>query len=251
MDPYLEGYLWSDLHQGLAAEIRKQLTPRLQPRYVARLAISVVQDGTPPGEIAIMYPDVEVLPVGRQPRPVLAGVAAAGPAIDEPLTLPRLNVETRLVTVEIRDAAQNQLVTSIEILSPTNKREPGLADYRRKRKHLEQASVHLLEIDLLRRGERPLAPDLPLPDTPYLVTLTRAQRSVVTAWPIRLQDALPTVAVPLRDPDPDIPLELGAALTAVYDEARYDLSLDYTQPPPGSPFAPEEAAWLQAQIEFH
>lgn len=41
MDPYLEGYLWPDVHQRLATEISKQLTPRLRPKYVARLAISI------------------------------------------------------------------------------------------------------------------------------------------------------------------------------------------------------------------
>ncbi len=47
MDPYLEGYLWPDVHQALATQIRRQLAPLLQPRYVARLAISTIQDEMP------------------------------------------------------------------------------------------------------------------------------------------------------------------------------------------------------------
>ena len=39
MDPYLEGYLWPDVHHALAAKIRQQLTPLLRPRYTARLTI--------------------------------------------------------------------------------------------------------------------------------------------------------------------------------------------------------------------
>jgi len=27
MDPYLEGYMWADVHQALAYQYRKQLTP--------------------------------------------------------------------------------------------------------------------------------------------------------------------------------------------------------------------------------
>jgi hypothetical protein len=252
MDPYLEGYLWPDVHQRLATELSKQLGPRLKPRYVARLAISVIKDRTPEAEIGIMYPDVEVVTArGKIAPPTPIGTATAIgeliPTITQPLILPRLEFETRVVTVEIRDVAQNQLVTSIEVLSPVNKREPGLTDYRQKRERLEEAGVHLLEIDLLRRGERALAYHPQLPMAAYLVTLIRAQDEKLTVWPIRLQDELPVVAVPLRDPDPDVPLELGPALVTVYDEALYELSLDYTQSPP-PPLAPEEEAWLKERL---
>ena len=36
MDPYLEGYLWPDVHHSLASEISRQLMPRLRPRYIAK-----------------------------------------------------------------------------------------------------------------------------------------------------------------------------------------------------------------------
>ena len=61
MDPYLEDYLWPDFHQNLAGAIQRQLTPKLRPRYVARLAVRMIQDPTPETEIGIMYPDVEIL----------------------------------------------------------------------------------------------------------------------------------------------------------------------------------------------
>ena len=44
MDPYLEGYLWPDVHQALAAKIRQQLAPRLRPRYVTRLGLAVLRE---------------------------------------------------------------------------------------------------------------------------------------------------------------------------------------------------------------
>ncbi len=37
MDPYLEGYLWPDVHHRLATQISDQLMPMLRPRYVARV----------------------------------------------------------------------------------------------------------------------------------------------------------------------------------------------------------------------
>lgn len=250
MDPYLEGYLWSDVHHRLATEICRQLTPRLRPRYVARLQIYVVEDPTPEVEIGIMYPDVEVLTGRPETAPVAhpgdetGSTARGAPILAAPLTLPLLEaVEVRLATVQVRDAARNRLVTSIDILSPVNKREPGLSEYRRKRRRLHRAGVHVLELDLLRRGTRPLLHPQ-LPDVPYLVTLTRAGADLIEAWPIRLQDKLPTVPVPLLEPDPDVPLDLGAALAAIYDEAAYDLSIDYAQPPPPPPLSPEDATWI-------
>jgi len=53
-----------------------------------------------------------------------------------------LPIEVRIASVEIRDTA-NTLVACIEILSPVNKREPGLMPYRQKRQRLYNANVHL------------------------------------------------------------------------------------------------------------
>jgi hypothetical protein len=256
MDPYLEGYLWPDVHSALANKIRQQLTPRLRPRYVARLEIYVVEDNLPEAEIGIMYPDVEIMTAVRErvaPFSTEAAgdvpVAETAPATPAPLTIPYVSsVEVRLATVEIRDVAQSRLVTCIEILSPINKREPGLEAYHQKRRRLHRAGVHLLEIDLLRRGTRPVAHPR-LPDAPYFVTLLRAQASFVEVWPIELADKLPVVPVPLRPPDPDVPLELSSALAAIYDEAAYELSVDYYRPPPPPPLSSEDAAWVKALLE--
>ncbi len=156
-----------------------------------------------------------------------------------PLTIPLPQV--RLAAVEIRDVAQNQLVTCIEILSPVNKREPHLSQYRLKRLRLHEAGVHLLEVDLIRRGERPWTHPR-IPATPYLALLTRAEASRVEVWPISWQERLPRLPVPLRYPDPDVALDLSTALTAVYDEAFYHLSIDYSQEPPPPSLTDEEAA---------
>lgn len=131
--------------------------------------------------------------------------------------------------VEIRDVTKNILVTSIEILSPANKREPGISSYLAKRDELRLAGVHVLEVDLLRRGARPW-PGIQFPETPYLVVLTRAKHVQAEVWPIGLRNRLPVLPVPLRDPDPDVPLDLQAGLNTVYDEARYELTINYQSP---------------------
>lgn len=256
MDPYLEGYLWPDVHQALATQIRRQITPLVQPRYVARLAITIIQDETPESEIGIIYPDVEVLKrhFAETSDPAPKTVSATSTMMTIPLTVPLPHLTMRMVTVEIHDRAENQLITSIEILSPVNKREPGLTQFRQKRERLRAAGVHLLDIDLIRRGERPIRMpafvDTAVIDTaPYLITLTRAAAETMDVWPVALSSALPIVAVPLRPPDADVPLDLGHALTTIYAEAAYDLSIDYRQLPP--PPACDEATltWMHRLLK--
>lgn len=244
MDPYLEGYLWPDVHSALASKIRQQLVPLLRPRYTARLEVYVTEDNAPEGEIGILYPDVQVME--RQqvtaPKPELDGGVAILPA---PLTVPVVHpVAVRLTKVEIRDTAQNKLVTCIEILPPVNKREPGVSGYRRKRQQLYQAGVHLLELDLLRRGTRPFAHPQ-LPKSCYSIALTRAGSRGTEVWPLALADALPTVPVPLREADGEVALDLGAALRSIYEEAAYELSIDYGEAPPPPKLSDKEMVWVE------
>jgi hypothetical protein len=255
MDPYLENrLLWHDVHQRLAGQISRQLAPHLAPRYVARLATRFVAFTPDEQEISILYPDVDVTPAqlrerlatrDRQPlyEPPTDAALTVTPA---PLTLFSVTPEQlKLVTVELRDVAQGRLVTAIEILSPVNKRPgEGLDEYRAKRETVLSADAHLSEIDLLRQGTRP--PRLiGLPQSDYFVFLTRAERRRATeVWPINIRDPLPVLPVPLLPGDDDVPLDLGHALRAIYDEARYDLSIDYRQPPI-PPLAPDDAAWAR------
>jgi hypothetical protein len=146
----------------------------------------------------------------------------------------------RLFRVEVRATATQQLVTAIEILSPVNKR-PGhdaYVDYQRKRRDLLRSAAHLLEIDLLRGGERPPLED-PVPPAPYYVVLSRAeQRPRVQVWPLQHTDRLPVLPVPLLEPDPDVTVDLAAAVAAVYERGAYEPQIDYRQPPPPPPLSP-------------
>src|SRR5262252_9875173 len=226
----------------------------LRPRYVARIEIQVIQDATPEADIGIMYPDVEVVRAYQcngelPPTSTDMGVrpAEALPITPTSLSVPLLDVEVRLATVEIRDTAHNRLVTSIEILSPVNKREPGLSKYREKRLQLRAADAHILEIDLLRRGQRSLVHPR-IPPSAYRITLIRAAARCADIWSLRLQDALPIVPIPLHSPDADIPLDLATAFTTIYDRAAYDLSLNYAELPPPPPLSAEEQVWVRQRL---
>jgi uncharacterized protein DUF4058 len=253
MDPYLEGHLCPDVHHRLTTEIVRRLTPLLRPKYVARIEVYVTEDETPEAEIGIIYPDVSVLDRERTSRRK-ASTGEPVPAekvteIQAPITIPVLAaVEVRVPVIEIRDAASNVLVTGIEIISQVNKREPGLTRYRQKRERMREAGVHLLELDLLRRGTRPLSAHPRLPASHYLMTLTRSRAQVIEVWPVSIRDPLPVLPVPLRQPDADIALDLSKALAAIYEEAAYDLSLNYRQTPPPPPLAPEDEAWREGVV---
>jgi hypothetical protein len=241
MDPYLEGYLWPDFHHDFASHIRRALAPLLQPRYVARIAVSIVLDTLPDSEIGIIYPDVEVL-TNKLKEPAPSFTTAGELPLTAPLTIPITEFEAKVASVEVHDTADNELVTSIEILSPINKREPNLSQYRQKRLKLRQAGVHLIEIDLIRRGQRPFQHPR-IPDVPYLITLTRAAVPKAELWPLTLQQPLPTIPVPLRYPDPDVPLNLAQVFDSVYEAAFYQLSIDYTTDPPPPQLPPADQEW--------
>ncbi|MFQ5857966.1 MAG: DUF4058 family protein [Anaerolineae bacterium] len=248
MDPYLEATgIWQDFHDHLAPEIAARLNPLIRPRYYAALVPYVTYEEV---EIAAPRggrPDVGVLHLHRAEDHGPVSVAIAPPPAESRILL---EFPLRLHSVEVRAAGNDVLVTSIEILSPVNK-QPGheaFDAYRRKRRALLHSDVHLMEIDLLRKGERPPLVD-PVPPAPYYVTLGRAQRRpVVEVWPLRLQEPLPTVPVPLLPPDPDVPLDLGAAVAAIYERGAYDLRIDYRQPPPLPPLLPEDEAWVHERL---
>jgi hypothetical protein len=103
-----------------------------------------------------------------------------------------------------------------------------------------RSSFHLVELDLLRGGERPPL-DRPVPPAPYYVTLARANRRPrAEVWPIQLFEPLPVLPVPVLEPDPDVALDLGAAVASVYERGRYSRQIDYRKLPPLPPLPAEE-----------
>jgi hypothetical protein len=67
-------------------------------------------------------------------------------------------------------------------------------------------------------------------------------------WPIQLADRLPVLPVPLLEPDPDVPLDLGAVVASVYERGAYASQINYQQPPPPPALSKPEADWLEALL---
>lgn len=241
MDPYLEGEMWQEFHDRFANQISEQLMPQLKPKYVALLAKRYTVEIPSLGIEKTIYPDVHIV---KQARAVYA-IAPVNPDVIYPIELETPPPEPEpppYLAVEIRDIASRKLVTVIEILSPYNKQGEGAREYNAKRKVILMSSAHLLEIDLLRQGERiKLIGDLP--PASYYVFLSRATRRPKTqVYPIQLRDKLPTVPVPLLPPDADVKLDLQATLNACFDLVGYERLLDYTQTLPD--LNAEESAWV-------
>jgi hypothetical protein len=251
MDPYLEGEMWQEFHERLANEISAQLLPKLAPKYVALLAKRYVIHHVS-SEIMgvatdrVIYPDVHVVEPPRISEPAVA-YGALEPTVE---LLSPYDEQVPIPSVEIRDVANRTLVTAIEILSPVNKHAQGVRDYNQKRTELLKTRTHLLEIDLLRGGERiELLGELP--NAPYFVFLSRWQRRPVTeVYAVQLRQPLPRIPVPLLPPDPDVVLDLQATVDACFRLVGYERLLNYAEPPPPPEMSPNDLAWVQERLKL-
>ena len=190
------------LHTVLIADIYYWLSPRLPANY----SVSVEQGlkMTDPFDDDQPYrPDIRIDQTASGSQAAAEVAVLSPPAFEVKLT----GVNQRFLT--IRDADSN-LITTLEILSPANKRGSGLDAFVRKQGDLADQGVHLVEIDLLRKGTRRYDERAAAAD--YLITVQRAETNVASCWPARPGEALPTIPVPLRYPDADVPLPLETVL---------------------------------------
>ncbi len=204
MHPMLEEpRFFPDLHASLCVDIRYWIAPRLPERYTISVERGLSMTG-PSGKSKQYRPDARIDRVESPDPPYSDTVIAQPPSfmVDIPSQPQRY--------LAIRDD-DDELITTIEILSPVNKTGDGYEDFRRKQEQLTAQQVHLVEIDLLTRGkgrwrdERVDAAD-------YIVSVQRVTSTVASIWATARGEALPTIPIPLRKPDADIPLPLEQIL---------------------------------------
>jgi len=208
---------------------------------------------SPYGEEADVYPDVRVVeynrPSGTATFPVTAGEAAAQPVLIE---IPKAEISEAFIQIIDTDSG-NKVVTTIEFLSPSNKRKgAGQEEYLEKQRRMVAAKVNLVEVDLLRRGQRILllrpSQIPPKHRTLYQACVWRATKPTFCAiYAISLQSALPTISVPLRPSDDDAKLNLQSLLEQAYQNGRYD-SIDYAADP-APVLAGDDAAWADSLLK--
>lgn len=248
MDPYLEDpAFWRDFHSRFINVCSEFLADRLPGDYEARIDEQLRLVEVPEGKDRDVLPDVAVM---HDPR---GGRRSVGPsrgavATLEPVAIPiPASVEVRDVWIEILHRPERSLVTVIEVLSPSNKANPGYGQYLSKRRGVKEREAHLVELDLLKGGQRiPLY--RPPPRGDYYAFVTRAGREYVDVYPWSVRDRLPVIPVPLREPDPDVGLDLAAVFVTTYERGRYARALRYAAVPP-APLSEGDAAWAASIAE--
>jgi hypothetical protein len=239
MDPFIEArHLWGDFHDNLVVGLQQTIQDRLPAQYVARISERTFMEAEDPDlELILRHrlrPDVEVLKTneaGYAPTSVSAGVAVADPALTE--MHPQLEYEEREIYFDIfKLDPDKQLVTSVEILSPSNKRlgSAGWEQYARKRNIFIQGRANLVEIDLLRGGKRHPMRE-PWPDSPYVITVFRREKApVADVWAAFAVKPLPTIPIPLLPADGDVAVALQPIVSQIFTRSRYFADMKYDQP---------------------
>lgn len=212
MDPFLEANpIFHELHTQMLASVQAQLQPQLRPKYVARLERHLSEGS--------VFDELEL----RKQRRIVIYVQAR----------PRL------------------AVTSIELLSPSNKDAGsiGQARYLEKRASALHGGLHWVEIDLLRGGRRPPM-DVRLPDD--IDYLSYVAQATPTGWnhlayTWKLRELLPVLPIPLLGHD-QVQLSLGACFQESYDRIAADDEADYGQDPPPPSLRGDDLAWVDGVL---
>ena len=246
MDPYIERpAIFPDFHDSLITFIRGALQPLLRPKYVALTAdrLYVVESERP------IKPDVAVVrTAAKEDRGGTAVLDADAPAVFE---LWREEMREPLIQI-VEPAAENRIVTAIEVLSPDNKRNgAGRIAYLQKREEFWGSGTNLVEIDLLREGDPTVRIAKEkiegLRPWHYLVAVTRRWPSRQEVYPVPLPHRLPRVAIPLAENDNDVTLDLQAVFARCWDEGPYPDLLRYDGPPPGT-MTPDDVRWCEERL---
>lgn len=261
MDPFLEHPdLFPGFHDSFIAHLKELLQPKLPDPYFAdsgrRAWIEVSE--------RFIGPDVQVLKPRQgqessEERRGAAGVAVAVPPSTRPIVIHVPHDERRepFLDIYVGRRPERRLVTTIEILSPSNKApgEQGRDLYLRKQRETLQSKVHMVEIDLLRAGEHTTA----VPRDRLLAKAGRFDYHVCVhrfdefedflVYPIRLEERLPEITIPLLPGDPSITIDLQSVLARAYDAGPYRREIHYREEAPAPPLSPEQSTWASGVLK--
>jgi hypothetical protein len=256
MDPYLEkpGF-WPDVHHMLISGCRERLGAQIRPKYLVRIEerTYIADDSDPSIGLQVRIPDVEVLGrPGWEETRISSAVAIAEIEIAEPVVaMTWFEVEIHEAFLKIIDRDSHEVVTVIEILSPSNKvaGSSGRKSFEDNRREVMHSPSHWVEIDLLRGNRVVRIPKRKVGRHEYLVHVSKSDmRPRGLLYPMHLARRLPVIPIPLKTEDPDTGLDMQAVLDAAYDRAGYDLQIDYHKEP-DPPLDPELATWADELLK--
>jgi hypothetical protein len=255
MDPYLESPDWfPGLHGSLIVFMMGALQRSLPESYYAQSSQRVWVEYSQ----RHIEPDVEVVQSARRPRKRASGgvVALFDPEVARPLIVTVETIEhgpfkESFLEIRRRRGKKVQIITSIEILSPANKKigNPSRAKFLEKQRETLGSETHLVEIDLLRAGSHALAVPKELVTAKaglceYVVSIHRYDRpKEFVIYPIALRQRLPQIAIPLSPGDPDVMLDFQAVFDQSYDSGPFTREIEYGKDPIVPRLKPEQAEW--------
>lgn len=242
MNPWLEQVdVWHDFHQRFITRIGDALAQHIRPAYLTKIDENVyIHELSVDHRVLLGHPDIAVFEgsvsaasVGRKTANLPFAYGSLLPNID------RISESF----IEIRDTNYRDLITVIELLSPTNKQPgPDREQYIAKRRLLLSGNVHFVEIDLLRGGAK--MPVEGLAQCDYAVMVSRSyERPKVGLWPVKIRETLPVIPIPLKREDQDAVLDLQQLLHETFDAAGYADYIYHGRPRP--PLHPDDDAWAQ------
>jgi hypothetical protein len=248
MNPYLEHPdRWSTVHNRLIVAIADILTPQLLPKYQVDIEKRIYEILN--ADLSLIGRSDVSVQDRRESQSSLPNRLTSTLPTAQPLqvSVPMIE-EIRETYLEVREIATRRVITTIEILSPSNKKGQGRQRYEEKRQRVFTSQTHLIEIDLLREGS-------PLPvfgtsvQSHYRILVSRAnQRPIADLYLFNVADAIPVFSLPLQAEDPEPLIDLKLLLDDVYVRSGYDFFIDYSIDPIPE-LASAESSWLDSLLK--
>jgi hypothetical protein len=259
MDPFLEApTVFPGFHRVFLVCLETALQGLLPEPYFAdtgeRVWIEVSQ--------RYVEPDTGVYrkKKGKRPRSARENQGGAGGiAVATPPVVVKVAHDPHkeaFVNVFRKDQAGHVLVCSIEMLSPSNKTagEKAQGLYLQKQQELLESNVHLIEIDFLRAGKHTTAVPRELLAAEagrfdYHICCHRFhQPEEYLVYPIRIEDHLPVIEVPLLPADGAVRVDLQRVFNQAYEGGPYRRLLDYKKDRVTPPLRNDQEKWLIARL---
>ena len=262
MDPFLEtAPSWEAFHGWFIRKLAEQCMGRARELGCEVDVERSVYGQEPAGELFLVgEPDL----LARYDRsfdrpeamPSRSPVALAEPrAIHEIALDPEEMAAHKQEYLVVRETCEwARVLAVVELLSFANKQGSYAPKYREKRSRFLSSMSHFMEVDLLRAGENPSRTLFPeLPRTPYFVFVARKTETGRNeeGYPLRLQDPLPVLGLPLGPGRPDLPLDLAAAFRSAYDLSYRSswLRAYRDRQVPDPPLDAEDQTWVTQVLE--
>lgn len=213
----------------LISILAETLNPQVLPKYRVAIEKRVYQMN---GDDALFVgiPDVTVeRRTATKQSQSNVNVAVTTPSSTPVTVTVPVPLELREGYLEVREVATKEVVTVIEVLSPSNKRPgKGRETYEEKHREVLGSQTHLVEIDLLRGGELMPVSGGNIQGSYRILGSRSERRPRADLYIFNLQDLIPTFPLPLRTEDTEPIIDLHLLLDQIYDRAGLVFAIDYS-----------------------